>query len=99
MANSLHHTMMPVELLEAITWAQSAFINSENVDSAFKGLLNDLLRLTRSQLGFIGSVRNGENGQAELVMVAFSGMPSPLLQVVRPGETARTFRPQVGAVF
>ena len=96
---TLHSTLTPVELLEAITRAQSAFIDSENASSAFRGLLEDLLRLTRSQLGFIGTVRNGENGKAELVMAAFSGMPSPPRQESCPEEPALTFGPQLGSLF
>lgn len=90
--------MNPVALLEAITRAQSAFIGNANMRAAFHGLLDDLIRLTGSQLGFIGTVTHGGDGAPAMVMAAFTGM------TMVPNDQARSvvqqsLQPRLDAVF
>lgn len=52
-----------IELLEAISQIQSAYILDTNPIAAFKQLLNTLLELTQSEYGFIGEIRTSEQGR------------------------------------
>ncbi|SHK12119.1 diguanylate cyclase (GGDEF) domain-containing protein [Marinobacter antarcticus] len=54
---------VPVSHLNrAIHHAQNVFLTSDNENSAFAQMLNDLLALTGSQFGFIGEVLHENNG-------------------------------------
>lgn len=51
---------------ELITHAQSEFIREEDRQKAFDHLLNDILKLTESEYGFIGEVLSNESGNLYL---------------------------------
>jgi diguanylate cyclase (GGDEF)-like protein/PAS domain S-box-containing protein len=93
----MKHAISPVKLLEAISRTQAAFIGNANIHAAFEGLLDDLVRLTASQLGFIGTISPGNGGHPEMVMAGFSGMATPPIGM--PSETSQLFRPELGAVL
>jgi signal transduction histidine kinase len=54
------------DLLKALTVAQSQFIVDANPRVLFDNLLDNLLKLTQSEYGFIGEVIYTSNGQLEL---------------------------------
>jgi len=63
------------DLLQAITSIQHDFIESAQVGQAFEELLATLLRITRSQYGFIGEIRDVDNTPGRLHVHAVSGIP------------------------
>lgn len=70
-------TIEPVDLLGAILRAQLAFIDKSDAGAAFCVLIEDLIRLTHSQMGFIGRVAPNQQGCRELTIAAFGGLPAP----------------------
>ena len=87
----------PLELLEAISRTQAAFIHNANLAAAFQGLLNDLVRLTESQLGFIATITKNHDGNPVMTMVGFAGMGEPVTE--ERSDTTKRFRPELGAVL
>lgn len=94
----MKNTISPGKLLEAISRTQAVFIHHADLGTAFQGLLDDLVRLTRSQLGFIGNVTHGIDGYPVMTMVAFSGMPTEPPNDMC-SETLQRFRPKLGVQF
>lgn len=59
-------------MAEAITHAQAIFIGSPDRNTAFRGLLDDILVLTESEYGFIGEVRKNASGAPYLKTYAIT---------------------------
>ena len=64
-------------LLDAITRVQSVFVREEDSPSAFKLLLEEIVRLTGSEYGGLAEVFNDESGQMQLAISAFTDNISP----------------------
>ncbi len=62
------------ELLAIISQAQSAYIDTQNQRQTFEVLLQRILEFTESAYGFIGEIREDENGQPYLKTIAISNI-------------------------
>lgn len=69
-------TIEPVDLLGAILRAQRVFIDQTDAGAAFGVLIDDLIRLSRSRVGFIGRIEPGQPDRHDLVIMALSGASS-----------------------
>lgn len=84
----------PLELLSAILRAQEAFIDKADAQESFGVLINDLIRLTGSQMGLIGVVEAQEGGGRCLRISAFGGMKA---SVVMDASVLNSGTPDVSA--
>jgi len=62
-------------LVQSISQTQDLFLNSTDCKPAYNHLLKNILSLTNSQMGLIGEVRQNQQGEFSLKILALSGEP------------------------